>query len=824
MKFRAMAMTSPRNQQTTYPKVSAALIACALVLALAVAPAKAGETVLYSFNPYLNGSGPQANVCFGPDGIYGTASGGGPSNAGLVWKINNHGSESVLYAFTGGSDGAAPYAPLLCNADGSVYGTASGGGASGAGTVFRVDRSGHETVLYSFTGGADGGSPFYNLVQDLAGNLYSTTSAGGAYGQGVVFKLDTRGRETVLYTFTGGADGGYPNNIVRDVLGNIYGATYSGGTDNVGVVFKLDRRGNEAVLYSFTGGADGGYPNGVVEDLFGNLYGTAYDGGTDNAGVVFKVDTQGSETVLYSFTGGSDGAYPQAGVTLDFFGNLYGTTTNGGSAGYGVVFKVDGHGNESVLHNFSGGQDGGYPYAGVVLDLAGNLYGDTSGGGNFGMGAVFKLNTNGHETVLYGFPASDGLNPQAGVVQDSLGNLYGTTNGGGFYNAGIVFKLDSAGNEATLHTFTGGTDGSDPYGGVILDSVGNLWGSAGGGGPFNAGLIYKLDPSGNQTVLYNFTGGGDGASPNGVVMDSSGNLYGTCVRGGSAGKGLVFKVDPTGHETVLHTFMGPDGSYPFAGVTLAPNGNIYGSTWNGGSTGWGVVYKIDTMGNYTVLYNFLGLTAGGNPWGDLVLDSAGNVYGTTWFGGPESGDYPGFVFKIDAMDNFSVLYTFTGLSDGSGPRSNMVFDSAGNLYGTTQYGGTFHGNNYYCRLYGCGVVFELTPTGQESVLYSFSGTSDGAEPGTGLIRDAAGNLYGTTPYGGVGSYLSGFGAGVVYKVSPGLDSPAQLQPAQGSLSPMDLPPRRPSPWDLPKIEAEHGTCPPHMPPALARLCESTRDQ
>jgi len=789
-----------------------------VVLALmTVSSAMGSETVLYSFRPYLNGLAPEANVCFGPDGIYGTAYGGGPNNAGVVWKINHQGSESTLYAFTGGSDGEAPFSSLVCNADGSVYGTTYAGGASGAGTVFRVDRNGHETVLYSFTGGTDGGYPFYGLVQDLAGNLYGTADGGGAYGQGVVFKLDTRGHQTVLYSFTGGADGGSPNNVILDLFGNIYGTTFGGGTDNAGVVFKLDRRGNETVLYSFTGGADGAYPYyGVVEDVFGNLYGTTANGGASGAGVVFRLDIHGNETVLYSFSGSSDGGYPSAGVTLDLFGNLYGTTAYGGSTGYGVVFKVDRHNNESVLYSFTGGTDGGIPNAGVVLDLFGNLYGDTIEGGEAGLGAVFKLNPNGHETVLYGFPASDGANPQAGVVQDSVGNLYGTTNGGGSHAAGIVYKIDTSGHKTDLYQFTGGTDGGNPFGGVILGTDGNLYGAAGGAGQYNAGLLYKMDLSGNETVLYSFTGGSDGAYPNGVARDSSGNLYGTAADGGTSGVGVVFKVDPSGHETVLHTFTGPDGKYPYAGVTLDSSGNIYGTTFYGGTGpcyfGCGVVYKIDTGGNYSILHTFTFGADGGDPWGDLILDTAGNLYGNTWSGGPPSGDYPGVVFKIDTMGNFSTLYTFSGFSDGGGPRSNMVFDSAGNLYGTTQYGGIGG-----CPYFGCGVLFELNPSGQQTVLYSFSGGSDGSEPGTGLIRDASGNLYGTTSEGGSN------GAGVVYKVTPGPEPPAQRVAAQRPLNLSDLKPKHPLPWQLPNRAEAEGICQPHMPPAVARACrESAR--
>jgi uncharacterized repeat protein (TIGR03803 family) len=644
-----------------------------LLTALVATRAVAGETVLHSFRPYLNGLAPEASVCLGSGGIYGTAYGGGPNNAGVVWKIDNHGRETTLYAFAGGSDGAAPFAPLLCNADGSVYGTTSGGGTSGAGTVFRVDSSGHETVLYSFTGGTDGGYPYLGLVQDFTGNLYGTTVAGGTYGQGVIFRLDRRGHETVLYMFTGGADGGSPNNVILDLFGNIYGTTYSGGADGAGVVFKLDRRGNETVLYSFTGGVDGAYPfYGVTEDFFGNLYGTTANGGTSGAGVVFKLDQRGNETVLYNFTGGADGGYPSAGVTLDLYGNLYGATPYGGSAGSGVVFKVDAHNHESVLYNFSGGTDGAYPFAGVILDWAGNLYSDTAGGGNAGFGTVFKLNPMGQETVLYGFPASDGANPQAGVVEDSLGNLYGTTNGGGSHAAGTLFKISAAGQYSPLYNFTGGNDGSNPFGGVILGSDGNLYGAAGGAGQYNAGLLYRMDLFGNETVLYSFTGGADGAYPNGVIRDSSGNLYGTTADGGTSGVGVVFKVDSSGHEIVLHTFSGPDGKYPYAGVTLDSSGNIYGTTFYGGTgpcyAGCGVVYKIDTGGNYSILHTFTYGADGGDPWGDLIFDAAGNLYGTTWSGGPPSGDYPGVVFKIDTLGNFSTVYTFSGFSDGGGPR------------------------------------------------------------------------------------------------------------------------------------------------------------
>ena len=208
--------------------------------------------------------------------------------------------------------------------------------------MFKVDTSGNERVLYSFTGGADGGFPVGGVILDSKGNLYGTTNGGGASGAGVVFKVDPTGNETVLYSFTGGADGGYPLwvTLARDAAGNLYGTTVSGGASGAGVVFKVDASGNETVLYSFTGGADGGWPQaGVIRDSAGTLYGTTI-GNSFGAQVAYKVDPTGHQTVLHVFTGGADGGYPYGNLIRDPAGNLYGTANRGGKKGGGVVFML----------------------------------------------------------------------------------------------------------------------------------------------------------------------------------------------------------------------------------------------------------------------------------------------------------------------------------------------------------------------------------------------------------------------------------------------------------------------------------------------------
>jgi len=367
---------------------------------------------------------------------------------------------SVLHRFEGSpADGAYPsYGSLIRDAAGNLYGTTVEGGIWNEGTVYKIDTAGTLTVLYSFTGGADGGNPQSGLTADSEGNLYGTTVAGGLSGAGTVFKLDSGGTESVLYSFTGGKDGGQPyGGVIRDTSGILYGTTtyggissYGGGPGN-GVVFRLNTAGTETVLHIFSGKADGGNPwaGSLVRDTAGNLYGTTLFGGSSGAGVVFKLDTAGTETVLHEFTRGADGAFPRAGLIPDPAGSFYGTAEEGGSGncegGCGVVFKLDGAGTETVLYSFTGGADGRFPWAGLIRDPAGNLYGTTLNGGIRSLlGVVFKLDTAGAETVLYSFTGgAEGANPYAGLAGDSLGNLYGTTADVGIQGTGngAVFKL-----------------------------------------------------------------------------------------------------------------------------------------------------------------------------------------------------------------------------------------------------------------------------------------------------------------------------------------------------------------------------------------------
>lgn len=674
---------------------------------------------------------------------------GGASNYGAVYKIDAVGHEKVLYSFAGlyAVGGASPYAGVILDSEGNLYGTTPGSGYYNAGVVYKVDTKGQETVLYhlcQLNDCADGETPSSGVVRDSAGNLYGVTSRGGASNVGVVYKIDPTGVETVLYRFTGGADGSGPNSLIRDEAGNLFGTTASGGSGRQGVVFKVDTAGQESVVYYF-GPGDGETPVGVTRDAAGNLYGATTSGGYPaNAGTVFKIYASGIERNLYAFKGESDGGNPAAGVVLDAAGNLYGTTTHGGSGNAGVVYKVDPAGQETVIYAFNG-TGGSLPVSGVVLDAEGNLYGTTP---SPSLGVVYKIDTAGQETVLTDFMPTappDGAYP-SGTLTMSAGELYGVTSEGGAAAYGTVYKLDNSGRETVLYDFVGGANGDYPSGNVTFDTAGNIYGTAGGGSA-GQGIVFKLDPAGEESVLYSFTGGTDGGTPSSVVLDNEGNLYGTASTGGF-GHGVIFKIDTTGHETVLHNFGGDTFGDDPAGVTRDAAGNLYGTTYYGGVANVGIVYMLDAARRFTILHSFTGGADGAIPNAGLILDSEGNLYGTAQ-GGGASG--VGVVFKLDSAGDETVLYNFcsqVNCTDGAIPSTGVVRDAAGNLYGTT--------SNEYGYNFGPGQVYMLDASGQETVLWTFTGL---AIP-NGVIRDPAGNLFGTSGYGGTKS------GGLAFKIIP----------------------------------------------------------
>jgi uncharacterized repeat protein (TIGR03803 family) len=393
---------------------------------------------------------------------------------------------------------------------------------------------------------------------------------------------------------------------------------------------------------------------------------------------------------------------------------------------------------EKVLYSFvpSSGQN---PVGSLIFDSAGNLYGATNSVRS-AQGTVFELSPSGadwNQTVLIDFfHTQDGANPRAGLISDAAGNLYGTTEAGG-HCCGVAFELSplSGGGwkETVLHSF-GGADGDSPQAGLILDSSGNLYGTTELGGNLDCansgcGVVFKLSPSSagwKETVLHTFSGHADGSYPlSPLLLDSSGNLYGTTADGGDVhvcsggGCGVAFELSPLSgggwKETVLHTFTGGlDGANPITGLIRDSAGNLYGTTYAAGDLsrcnlhGCGTVFQLSPQApgwNITNLQTFGGGQNGANPAGALLMDAAGNLFGTTQLGGNTGACFGGCgtVFELSFTAGRwreTLLHAFTASGkDGYQPLGGLIFDSAGNLYGTTSLGGTN----------GAGIVYEVTP-------------------------------------------------------------------------------------------------------------------
>lgn len=736
--------------------------------------------------------------------LYGTTWNGGAFDRGTVFRTRPDGTGFVLlHAFAGGAaDGAYPVSGLALDGAGNLFGTTEYGGASDRGTVFslRTDGTGFVLLRSFSTSAADGSFPWAAVVLDGAGNLYGTTFGGGTSGLGTVFRMKTDGTGfAVVHEFAGGAaDGSYPEApAVLDASGYLYGTTYYGGSSDGGTVYRVKNDGTGfQLLRSFTGGlADGLHPSGgLVLDGTGNLYGTSEHGGLSFDGVVFRLKTDGTGFVLLrSFAGyPTDGSDPRAGLALDGAGNLYGTTFAGGSSAHGTVFrlKTDGSGY-TVLRSLSGGPaDGQFPAAAVVLDGSGKLFGSARSGGPWDRGALFALDTEGSGYValrLFTGAAGDGWGDRSRLVGDGTGYFYGTTANGGEANLGVVYRVRGDGTGFTvLHTFTGGaSDGWGPTSGLAADGAGSLYGTTYYGGPTANGVVYALRTDGTEfTLLHAFSGGmSDGANPLAApTLDGAGSLYGTTTAGGASDEGTVFRVgtDGTGF-TLLHSFGGgaADGAQPWGPVVHA-GGALYGTAKLGGASGGGVVFRLQVDGTaYALLHSFAGGAGDGlEPWSGVGFDGAGTLYGTTYAGG---GSGNGVVYSLTtAGTGFTVLRSFSsGVADGRHPGAGVTLDRKGNLFGATEGGGPAD----------LGTVYSLRTDGSGfSLLHAFSGGDDGAAPFAEPVLDGSGALLGTTYAGGAGD------RGTVYSVTGPWSaqafwtlSPCRLVDTRGSAGPLGGP-------------------------------------
>jgi len=511
------------------------------------------------------------------------------------------------------------------------------------------------------------------------------------------------------------------------------------------------------------GDADRGGAESRATLIVGNdgaLYGTTVTGGSNGVGTIFSVRPDGTEfTVLHHFgIDGNDGQYPWAGLLQGRDGMFYGTTGRGGANEHGAVFRLDADGTDyTVLYSFGDSEgDGEFPAAGVVQGRDGALYGTTAVGGIGGAGTIYRINMDGTGyTVLHNFDTIDfdGREPFAAVIQGQGQDdaLYGTTRSGGRSGQGTVYKLDADGTGyAVIFSFS-------DEGGAVEDALvqgpdGALYGTSRGNG--NGG-VFKVNTDGADFRMLHVFSDGEGRNPlANLVLGGDGGLYGTTREsGGTDGFGTVFKLHPDGTGfAVIHNFnaIGSDGQHPLAALVQGAGAALYGTTINGGSSGGGVIYTIAADGSdYAVVHNFVGGDADG-PYSALIKGCDGALYGTTFWGG-SSGD--GTVFKLNLDGSgYRVLHNFeAGFGDGWAPSASVMQASDGYLYGTTEYGGSD----------GVGTVFKLNTDGSGyGVLHSFSTNEDaGQYPQSAVVQGSNGTLYGTAASSG------SYGDGAVFKLN-----------------------------------------------------------
>jgi uncharacterized repeat protein (TIGR01451 family) len=700
----------------------------------------------YTFNSislppqYPNGQTPLSQLARDGSGdLFGTTWEGGAYGDGTVFKVTAGATSPTTLVSFNGTNGAYPvYDSVTVDANGNLFGTTNSGGASGDGTVFEIQAgTAIITTLANFNG-ANGANPRCTVAVDSSDDVFGTTDDGGASSDGTIFEIKA-GTITNLATFTG-TNGSTPEGtLALDSSGDLFGTTegYNSSTYSDGTVFEL-KAGSTIIstLASFNGGNGANPYGGVILDGSGNIFGTTEAGGSSNEGTVFEIKA-GTFTTLASFTG-SNGELPYAGVTLDPSGDLFGTAAAGGTSGDGTVFEI-GSGTTSIttLASFTGSNGNG-PEAAVTLDGAGDIFGTTYSGGTGGSGAVFEIASGTTSiTPLASFSSGNvGVGPEGGFAVDASGDVFGTTMSGGASNDGTVFEAASGSTSITTLASFSGTNGQNPEAALTIDAGGNLFGTTEGGGANGDGTVFELQSgSSSVTDVANFNGTNGDSPSTPVILDSSGNIFGTATEGGASGIGTVFEIKSgTSSITALASFTSTTGEDPYGGLTRDAGGNLFGTTSQGGSSNGGTVFEIKS--GTSTISKVAGFTSstGEYPYAGLTLDASGNLFGTTYSGGSGYGT----VFEIKSgTSTITKVASFTSTT-GENPEASVIFDSSGNLFGTTTDGGAS----------GYGTVFEIkSGTTTITALTSFNG-DNGASPYANLTLAPDGDLYGSAYEGG----------------------------------------------------------------------------
>jgi uncharacterized repeat protein (TIGR03803 family) len=642
--------------------------------------------------------------------------------------------------------GAQPYSTPVADGAGNLYGTTSAGGAYNVGTVFEWVKATNTVTLVATFNIENGAMPEAGVVFDSSGNLYGTTQSGGANGLGTVYEI-AAGSNTITTlastNLTSFSDYPFPS-VVLDSAGDVFGTIPDGGIDNLGSVYEIVKGSGAITTVASFNFSTWGFPaGGLVMDGHGNLYGTTIYGDS-NLGNVYEI-AAGSNTIQNIASFNDADGLPVGGIVLDSHGNIFGTTQFPSLLNQTAVYEIAaGTNTVSLLASFNS-PGNNQPYGAPILDGAGNLYGTTGDGQGF----VFELPNGSNSVTFLAAVASEGGEfPVGGLVMDGDGNIYGTTLYGGNSNfrnelgtgGGTLFEIPAGSNSiTTLSTFSG--DGAyGPSGDVLVDQSGNIYGTTYSGGSAGFGAIFEVAAGSNVvTTLASFsTDVGSGSYVNDTLgIDAAGTLYGTTTSGGIYNDGTVFELLKGSNEiTTLASF---NGFGPAPGVVLDAQGNIFG-LGGGGANGGGTVWEVANGSNtINVLASFNAFVPGEYfSQGTIALDSSDDVFGATPYGGP-AGD--GTVYEVvNGSDSVTTLASFNGVN-GSLPRSGVTIDGNGNVYGTTSQG---------VAGAAAGTVFEVVKgSGAITTLADFN-SADAPFPTAPVVVDAVGNVFGTIYFGDVG--------------------------------------------------------------------------
>ncbi len=683
--------------------------------------------------------------------IWGTTSGGGEYEYGTIFMTDGFGeNQTVVHSFKIDYPGAFPFFTKLCEGDdGKLYGMTMQGGIYEDGVIFEYDT---ETDSYSVKVNLEdslGRRPLGSLLQASNGKLYGMVQMGGANNLGVLFEYDPISDiYTKILDFDGDNGGAPYGALIQAGNGKLYGLTSIGGANNVGVLFEYDPSTN---IYTkkidFDGTNYGSNPYGtlLLADN-GKLYGMTNAGGTNGDGVLFEYDpVTDTYTKKIDFDATSTGSGPYASLVQLSDGKLYGMTPNGGTNGYGVIFEYDISSNTlTKKFDFDNSNSGASPYGDLQPTPDGKLYGMTSSGGANGSGVLFEYDPSTDTyTKKLDFDNSVALGgfPYGSPILASNGKLYGLTTMGGKTQYGVLFEYDMETDTYTKKLdFNYSENGYLPSSSVALADNNKLYGTTEKGGEYGYGVLFEYDPaSGTYTKKMDFDGTNTGAFPRSTLIKASnGKLYGMTFQGGSNNKGVLFEYNPAGNTyNKILDFSSTTGYWPYGYILAADNGKLYGMTSRGGQYSKGVLFEYDLSTLvYSIKVNFDGINTGAYPYGSLLQNGNGKLYGVTKQGGLHDD---GVLFEYDlTTDTYTKKFDFEE-STGSYPIGALTLARNGKFYGLTNSGGA---NGY-------GVIFKFdTTTNTYSKIFDFDGTNSGADANSTFLLATNGKLYATTTNGG----------------------------------------------------------------------------